>query len=193
MRFGSVGGSQHDHRIPHRRDIRCAGRPFDRIQGSLVRFMCVDTAGIDGCFLAVGMGGSMTTPDIPTEISADAKSVADWFIWNHAGHISVINETLINDLAQVLTEFRGAPTTAGLTGRQRQAFDFIKTSIAAGEPPTMREIADGLGITLSRAHAVVKQLQHRGLITMVPRCPRSIAIVGQVDDVSSAHKNIGVA
>ena len=121
----------------------------------------------------------MTTPDIPTEISADAKSVADWFIWNHTGHISVINEALINDLAQVLTEFRGAPTAVGMTERQHQAYDLIKAAIGNGEgvPPTMREIADGMGITLSRAHAVVKQLQHRGLITMVPRCPRSIAIV----------------
>jgi hypothetical protein len=138
----------------------------------------------------------MSAREIPAEIGVDAKAVADWFIWNHTGESCVgTNETLINDLAQVLTEFRGAPTAVGMTQRQHQAFDLLKASIGNGEgiPPTMREIADGMGITLSRAHAVVKQLQHRGLITMVPRCPRSIAIVGRVDDVSTAHKNIGVA
>lgn len=124
----------------------------------------------------------MTQPSaIPANISVDARSVADWFIWNHTGESCVsTNETLINDLAQVLTEFRGAQAaTVGLTNRQRQVFDFIRGCVDAGEPPTMREIAESLSITLSRAHASVKQLEHRGLITTTPRCPRSIAIVGR--------------
>jgi hypothetical protein len=138
----------------------------------------------------------MTRPaDIPSIIGADAKAVADWFIANHAGAICGDQNTLASDLADVLADFRSVPTNAGLTSRQRQCLGFIKRYLSGGDgtPPTVREIADGIGVTLSRAHSTLKQLQHRGYITMTPRCPRSIALVGKVDDVSAAHKNSGEA
>lgn len=127
----------------------------------------------------------------PSDIPEHVWEWADIFIDEHR---AIEDDRELVARAYMLATQAPAPV-AGMTERQHQAFDLLKASIGngAGIPPTMREIADGLGITLSRAHAVVKQLQHRGLITMVPRCPRSIAIVGQVDDVSSAHKNIGVA
>lgn len=73
------------------------------------------------------------------------------------------------------------PDRVGLTDRQRKALDIIEERIlvTGGTPPTYRELALRLGCVSSRAHSVVKQLQHRGLITMVPRCPRSITIVGR--------------
>ncbi|UJW87918.1 helix-turn-helix domain-containing protein [Devosia sp. SL43] len=73
------------------------------------------------------------------------------------------------------------PDRVGLTDRQRKAFDILQTHIelTGGTPPSFRELAQRLGCTTSRAHSVCKQLEHRGLITMVPRCPRSIAIVGR--------------
>ena len=121
----------------------------------------------------------MTRPsDISDDVWERAELLTDQF-----RHVEDDREFVARILMEV-----GKGALAGMTKRQHQTFDFIKGCVDAGEPPTMREIAESLSITLSRAHASVKQLEHRGLITTVPRCPRSIAIVGQVDNVSTAHR-----
>ncbi|HEV7345498.1 MAG TPA: hypothetical protein VGN60_07680 [Devosia sp.] len=112
----------------------------------------------------------MNLPPIPADIAERADILCDQF-----RHIEDDREFV----ARILMEL-GQGVHAGLTKRQQAAFDLLKSQITAdGVSPTIREIATGLGITLSRAHSVMKQLEHRGLITMVPRCPRSIAIVGR--------------
>lgn len=123
----------------------------------------------------------MTRPsDIPSEVWERADILRDQFQ-------KIEDDTEF--VARIIMEV-GKGTQVGMTERQRKAFEFVSAHIAQadGVPPTMREIASALGVAVSRAHSVMKQLEHRGLITSVPRRPRSMAIVTHSDDVSTAHK-----
>lgn len=114
----------------------------------------------------------MTRPsDIPEEIYERADILCDQF-----RNIEDDRELI----ARVLMEV-GQGAHAGLTARQRDALAFVARFIdqQEGVSPTIREIADALQLTLSRAHSVTKQLERRGFIAMVPRCHRSISIVGR--------------
>ena len=73
-----------------------------------------------------------------------------------------------------------------LTHRQRQALRFIAEFTATqGWPPTLREIADGLGLaSTSGAHWLLKQLEAKGRIVRAPRLPRHVHVVGSAAKVA---------
>jgi repressor LexA len=45
-----------------------------------------------------------------------------------------------------------------------------------GYPPTMKEIADHTGVTVSRVFWYLERMQVRGLVTRVPRQPRTVVV-----------------
>jgi len=73
----------------------------------------------------------------------------------------------------------GPPSAAGLTRRQREAFDFIYGFyLEYGAAPTCAEIASHLGVkTRQAAHRLVKRLEARGAVTRRRGQERSIAPV----------------
>lgn len=125
----------------------------------------------------------MSAPVIPAGVASDARAVADWFIWNHTGETCVgVNVALIDDLALVLTEFRGEPMSpSGLTQQQAGVLSFIRTFIAArGYSPTYAEIAAGVGLmSKGRICAIIGQLEERGFVRRLRQRARSITIVGR--------------
>src|ERR1043166_8993375 len=72
-----------------------------------------------------------------------------------------------------------APPPAGLTRRQREAFDFIYGFyLEYGASPSCVEIAAHLGIkTKQAAHRLVRALEARGAVTRRRGQPRSLAPV----------------
>lgn len=66
-----------------------------------------------------------------------------------------------------------------LTRQQRITYDALVDYIRAnGYPPTVRELADTLGLSsASAATARLHALRDRGWITMTPKSPRAITIV----------------
>lgn len=69
--------------------------------------------------------------------------------------------------------------TYGLTPRQRDALDFIKTfDERHGFSPSVREVQLALGLSsTSGVIRILDGLQQRGAIRRLPRCVRSIAII----------------
>jgi predicted transcriptional regulator len=66
-----------------------------------------------------------------------------------------------------------------LTNRQRQIIDFIKSEIQSkGYPPTVREIAEGVGIASpSTVHTHLEKLEKKGIIRRDPTLPRTIQVL----------------
>lgn len=72
-----------------------------------------------------------------------------------------------------------------MTTRQRQAMLFIEGYQArtGGVSPTMREIAEGLRLSIgtrSRVHALLKGLEERGFIKRIPHRTRAIEVLRPV-------------
>lgn len=69
--------------------------------------------------------------------------------------------------------------TYGLTPRQKEALDFIKSfSERRGFSPSVREVQLALGLSsTSGVIRILDGLQQRGAIRRLPRCVRSIAII----------------
>ncbi len=67
---------------------------------------------------------------------------------------------------------------SGLTARQRQVFDFVVESVEArGFPPSMREIAEGVGLSsVSTVKHHLDALEKAGMIQRDPRRPRAIEV-----------------
>lgn len=119
---------------------------------------------------------------LPTEISTDARAVAEWFVFNHPTEvIDVDNEALIDDLAKVLSDFRSAPAKVGLTRHQIAVTNYLAQRERQGEPaPSFDEIMAATNLcSKSQAHRIVHQLRERGVVTFIPHKPRSIALVGR--------------
>jgi hypothetical protein len=74
---------------------------------------------------------------------------------------------------------QGPPHAAGLTRRQREAFDFIYGFyLEYGAAPTCAEIAAHLGVkTRQSAHRLVRRLEARGAVTRCRGQARSLAPV----------------
>lgn len=49
-----------------------------------------------------------------------------------------------------------------------------------GYPPSVRELADHLGVATHTAHTALRKLVEDGLITVTPGIPRSIVVTGAV-------------
>jgi SOS-response transcriptional repressor LexA len=64
------------------------------------------------------------------------------------------------------------------THRQRQAEIFIDRYIedSGGVPPSVRELAAGLGISASAAHGLIKRLEARDRLKRLPGRPRTVQL-----------------
>lgn len=72
----------------------------------------------------------------------------------------------------------GPPDADGLTRRQRAILDAIRTSIdERGYPPSVREIADGVGLTSSSSVAYqLTTLERLGFLRRDPNRPRALVV-----------------
>ena len=75
----------------------------------------------------------------------------------------------------------------GLTRKQSQALEFIRSFIAANrQPPSLGEIAEGMGCSersRARAGEVVRALEERGYLRRIPYRARSIELI-EPDDTT---------
>lgn len=71
----------------------------------------------------------------------------------------------------------------GLTARQRDAFDFIRTWITShgGVPPSYSEIGSGIGVSKVGVHRLLHCLQARGAIRFQKSIPRSIELIDGIN------------
>jgi repressor LexA len=70
----------------------------------------------------------------------------------------------------------------GLTDRQREVFDFIRSFIRTKRyPPTIREIADHFGFSVKGSYDHVKALQKKGFIRCAGNRSRAIEIVADAE------------
>ncbi len=76
----------------------------------------------------------------------------------------------------------------GLTPRQYQVFDFIRGCIAAGRPPTMREIATHLGIrSINGINDHLRALESKGYLRRDSMKARGLALSGPDIDAQIAY------
>jgi len=73
------------------------------------------------------------------------------------------------------------PTTAELTGRQREIWSFLVDYVdRVGYPPTVREIGEAVGLASpSTVHAHLANLERAGLLRRDPTKPRALELVGR--------------
>ena len=64
----------------------------------------------------------------------------------------------------------------GLTPRQREVLDFLKTRLVDGLMPTNAEIGAHFGFAVNAAHDHLLALHKKGYIEMIPRISRGIKI-----------------
>ncbi len=81
----------------------------------------------------------------------------------------------------------------GLTQRQQQVFDVIKTNIdTAGMPPTRAEIARELGFrSANAAEEHLRALARKGVIEIIPGASRGIRLVGAAVETAVGLPLIG--
>src|SRR3712207_5609933 len=81
-----------------------------------------------------------------------------------------------------------APMDSGLTKRQQEIFDFIKSySASRGYPPTVRDIGKAVGLaSSSTVHAHLANLEKAGVLRRDPTKPRAIELLDRVTD-AAAH------
>jgi len=72
-------------------------------------------------------------------------------------------------------------TTAELTGRQREIWNFLVEYVDRhGYPPTVREIGEAVGLASpSTVHAHLANLERAGLLRRDPTKPRALELVGR--------------
>jgi repressor LexA len=70
----------------------------------------------------------------------------------------------------------------GLTTRQREVFDFIRSFIRSKRyPPTIREVAENFGFSVKGGYDHVKALQKKGVIRCAGNLSRAIEIVADAE------------
>ena len=70
----------------------------------------------------------------------------------------------------------------GLTTRQREVFDFIRSFIRSKRyPPTIREIAENFGFSVKGSYDHVKALQKKGFIRCAGNRSRAIEVIADTD------------
>jgi repressor LexA len=71
--------------------------------------------------------------------------------------------------------------TRQLTDRQREVAAIIRSYTGSnGFPPTLREIADRLGVTIPAAAAHLAAIERKGLLVRAPRIARGIVLKGEL-------------
>ena len=78
-------------------------------------------------------------------------------------------------------------TTAELTGRQREIWNFVVEYVDRhGYPPTVREIGEAVGLASpSTVHAHLANLERAGLLRRDPTKPRALELVGREKTVQT--------
>jgi len=75
---------------------------------------------------------------------------------------------------------RGRRPVSEITDRQRRTLGEIRNFISLrGFPPTIKELADILGISHASAHDQVSQLVRKGYLRREPRKARAIAVTNK--------------
>lgn len=81
---------------------------------------------------------------------------------------------------------RGRRPLSEITGPQRRTLKEIRRFLhQRGFPPTIKELADILGISHASAHGQVNQLVRKGYLRREPRKARGLAIIREPEDKSS--------
>ncbi|ABK44585.1 SOS-response transcriptional repressor, LexA [Magnetococcus marinus MC-1] len=88
----------------------------------------------------------------------------------------------------------GRRPTEGMTPSQERIMQVIRNAIDRdGLPPTVKEIAEALGMKTPSAHEQVQKLVKKGFIRRTPRKARSIEIVEQSPEEEPVEKKPDVA
>ena len=83
------------------------------------------------------------------------------------------------------------PSTPRFTETQGQYLAFIHAyALVNGRPPAEADMQRFFAVTPPSVHSMVKELERRGLITRVPRQPRSIAISLPEDELPRLRQPI---
>jgi len=81
------------------------------------------------------------------------------------------------------TTKRGRPPVKGVTQKQRKTLRAVRDFMAQrGQPPTINELADLLGVTGATAFASVNQLVRKGILRREPNKRRGISIARELRD-----------
>jgi DNA-binding MarR family transcriptional regulator len=79
----------------------------------------------------------------------------------------------------------------GFTPKQGQYLAFIHAyALVNGRPPAEADMQRFFAVTPPSVHSMIKELERRGLITRVPRQPRSIAISVPEDELPRLRQPI---
>ena len=83
-------------------------------------------------------------------------------------------------------------TTAELTGRQREIWNFVVEYVDRhGYPPTVREIGEAVGLASpSTVHAHLANLERAGLLRRDPTKPRALELVGRVKGAAKSGETV---
>jgi DNA-binding MarR family transcriptional regulator len=83
------------------------------------------------------------------------------------------------------------PLTPRFTDTQGQYLAFIHAyALVNGRPPAEADMQRFFAVTPPSVHGMIKELERRGLITRVPRQPRSIAISLPEDELPRLRQPI---
>jgi len=83
-------------------------------------------------------------------------------------------------------------TTAELTGRQREIWNFVVEYVDRhGYPPTVREIGEAVGLASpSTVHAHLANLERAGLLRRDPTKPRALELVGRAKAAAKSGETV---
>jgi DNA-binding MarR family transcriptional regulator len=83
------------------------------------------------------------------------------------------------------------PSSPRFTDTQGQYLAFIHAyALINGRPPAEADIQRFFAVTPPSVHSMIKELEGRGLITRVPRQPRSIAVSVPEDELPRLRQPI---
>ena len=83
------------------------------------------------------------------------------------------------------------PSTPRFTDTQGQYLAFIHAyALVNGRPPAEADMQRFFAVTPPSVHSMIKELERRGLITRVPRQPRSIVISLPEDELPRLRQPI---
>jgi len=83
------------------------------------------------------------------------------------------------------------PSSSRFTDTQGQYLAFIHAyALVNGRPPAEADIQRFFAVTPPSVHNMIKELERRGLITRVPRQPRSIALSVPEDELPRLRQPI---
>lgn len=83
------------------------------------------------------------------------------------------------------------PSSSRFTETQGQYLAFIHAySLVNGRPPAEADIQRFFAVTPPSVHNMIKELERRGLVTRVPRQPRTITVSVPVDELPRLRQPI---